>query len=231
MADMPRLLEIAHRTGIIVIEDCAQAHGARLEGRPAGSWGDVGCFSFYPTKNLGALGDGGAIVTANSAIAERARCLRHYGWTSRYTAVMAGGRNSRLDELQAAVLAAKLPHLDCWNVRRRAIAAAYNNAFRDLDGVAVPPPDGPEYVAHLYVMRVRERAAFRKKLADCGIATDVHYPTPDYRQPCWRDEQWAHCWLPMTEQCCREAVTLPCFPELTDAEVARVMEAVCGVLR
>jgi dTDP-4-amino-4,6-dideoxygalactose transaminase len=231
MADMQRILAIARKAGVATLEDCAQAHGARLEGRPAGAWGDAGCFSFYPTKNLGALGDGGAIVTSDSAIAERARCLRQYGWSSRYTAGIAGGRNSRLDEMQAAVLTVKLPCVDDWNARRRAIASRYSEAFRSLDLIAAPPPHAPEYVAHLYVLRVGDRARFREGLAAAGICTDVHYPLPDYRQPCWAQERWAQCRLPVTDRCCREVVTLPCFPELSDAEVARVVTAVRSMPR
>ena len=131
MADMPALLEAA--AGVPVIEDCAQAHGARLEGRHAGTWGAAGCFSFYPTKNLGALGDGGAVVTSGGELAARLRALRQYGWTAKYTAAVPGGRNSRLDELQAAVLLAKLPRLDAWNRRRGEIAAAYGAMLAGLD--------------------------------------------------------------------------------------------------
>ena len=229
MADMPRLLEVAGRAGVPVVEDCAQAHGARREGRAAGGWGAAGCFSFYPTKNLGALGDGGAVVTRDAALAERVRRLRQYGWSNRYQAELPGGRNSRLDEMQAAVLLAKLPYLESWNARRRAIAAAYTSAFSGL-GTGAPAADSG-YVAHLYVLRAGHREAFRQRLTARGIATDVHYPEPDYRQACWREQPWAACSLPVTEQGCREVVTLPCFPELTGDEVERVVAAVTEVLR
>jgi dTDP-4-amino-4,6-dideoxygalactose transaminase len=228
MANMPRILAAAG--SVPVIEDCAQAHGARLEGRAAGAWGTAGCFSFYPTKNLGALGDGGMIVSSDPAVLERARALRQYGWRTRYSVEIAGGRNSRLDELQAAILLAKLPNLDRWNARRRAIAAEYSRAFQALD-VAVPPVSGPEYCAHLYVMRVGDRTAFRERLAAQGVGADVHYPTPDHRQPCWRAEQWACGDLPETDRCCQDVVTVPCFPELTDPELARVIDAVRRALR
>jgi dTDP-4-amino-4,6-dideoxygalactose transaminase len=230
MVDMPRLLAVAERGNVPVVEDCAQAHGARLFERPAGSWGAAGCFSFYPTKNLGALGDGGAIVTADAALAERARRLRQYGWSRRYQAELAGGRNSRLDEMQAAILLAKLPHLDAWNERRRAIAAAYSEAFAAL-GVHAPAASGADYVAHLYVLRVPDREAFREALAAAGVGADVHYPLPDHHQPCWRAAPWAACNLPVTELCCRQVVTLPCFPELTDEEVNRVIATVARVVR
>ena len=142
MADMPRLAALCHAAKVPLIEDCAQAHGATLNGRQAGAWGALACFSFYPTKNLGALGDGGAVLTDDQALAERLRALRQYGWTRKYEVTVAGGANSRLDELQAAVLLAKLPHLDAANAARRAIAARYSAAFADLP-LTCPPPPGP----------------------------------------------------------------------------------------
>lgn len=210
MADMPRLMAAAGR--MPVIEDCAQAHGAMLDGRRAGSWGAAGCFSFYPTKNLGALGDGGAVVTNDAAIDRRVRALRQYGWTSKYTAEIPGGRNSRLDELQAAILRLKLPLLDGWNARRCAIAAAYGLA----------PRGGPDDVVHLYVIRCAGRDRLRAALRERGVGAEVHYPLPDYRQPAVALEAV----LPHTERCCREVLTLPCFPEMTDEEVHRVRELV-----
>lgn len=223
MADMPALLAAAG--GVPVIEDCAQAHGARLEGRHAGTWGAAGCFSFYPTKNLGALGDGGALVVSGGELAGRIRALRQYGWTSKYTAGIPGGRNSRLDEVQAAVLGVKLPYLEGWNRRRREIAAAYREALAGLD-LELPPPCGPHAVAHLYVVRSSRRDNFREALHAAGIGTDIHYPVPDHRQPFAQGRPWAAARLPETERCCREVLTLPCFPELTDEEVRRVGDAV-----
>lgn len=222
MADMPAILAAAG--GAPVIEDCAQAHGARLGGRHAGSWGSVGCFSFYPTKNLGALGDGGAVTTNDTELARRMRALRQYGWAAKYRAEFPG-RNSRLDEIQAAVLRVKLPYLDRWNERRLGIAALYRNL---LAGLPLEPPsaDGPEYVAHLYVIRTPAREALREKLAGTGIGTDVHYPVPDHRQEAARGKPWAEVCLPVTERCAAEVLTLPCFPELSEEEVRRVAEAV-----
>lgn len=219
MADMPRLLAMTAPRGVAVIEDCAQAHGALLQGKRAGAWGAAGCFSFYPTKNLGALGDGGAIVTSDAGLAERALRLRQYGWASKYRSALAGGRNSRLDEMQAALLAVKLPLVDGWNERRRAIARCYDEAL------GVSRPRGPNDVVHLYVLRLRGREAARARLADAGIGTDVHYPVPDHLQESARGEPWAACSLPVTEQCCREVLTVPCFPELTAEEVERVAAA------
>lgn len=219
MASMPAIL--AGAGGVPVIEDCAQAHGAMLDGRKAGTWGSLGCFSFYPTKNLGALGDGGAVVTRDAALGARLRELRQYGWRSKYRSEVAGGRNSRLDEMQAAILRAKLPYLDSWNRQRREIALRYNEAFTDLP-LKTPSALDEAHVAHLYVVRSSARDRIREVLAGAGIATDVHYPVPDYRQP----SMPAADPLPATEDCCRTVLTLPCFPELTDAEVTRIITAV-----
>jgi dTDP-4-amino-4,6-dideoxygalactose transaminase len=221
MADLPLLLEVANRAGVPLIEDCAQAHGAAREGRPAGSWGAAGCFSFYPTKNLGAVGDGGAVVTSDAVLAGRVRRLRQYGWSERYRSAQAGGRNSRLDEMQAAVLRAKLPHLPAFNARRRAIARAYQEALRGAP-LELPENTGEDYVAHLYVVRTPRRDALRAALAAKGIIAEVHYPVPDHWQEPWR----APVVLPVTEQAAREVLTLPCFPEMTDEEVALVARAV-----
>jgi aminotransferase EvaB len=225
MVDMPRLTSVARRAGVAVVEDCAHAHGARMEGRCAGAWGTLGCFSFYPTKNLGALGDAGAVVTNDAALAELVRRLRQYGWTSRFVSEAPGGRNSRLDEMQAAVLLRKLPHLEEWNARRRAIARVYDWEFRDLD-LETPGYSGADAVTHLYVMRTGRREELRTRLRELGIATEVHYPVPDYRQNSERGRHGSDCRLPVTEECCRRVVTLPCFPEMTDAEVEKVVAAV-----
>jgi dTDP-3-amino-2,3,6-trideoxy-4-keto-D-glucose/dTDP-3-amino-3,4,6-trideoxy-alpha-D-glucose/dTDP-2,6-dideoxy-D-kanosamine transaminase len=222
MAAMPEILSAVG--GVPVIEDCAQAHGAMLQRRKAGSWGTIGCFSFYPTKNLGALGDGGAVVTRDAAIASRVRELRQYGWRSKYRSETGGGRNSRLDDVQAAILRAKLPHLDEWNTRRREIAAQYNEALRSLP-LSTPAVDD-SYVAHLYVVRSAERERLRTALTSAGIATDVHYPVPDYAQPSMSSKGS----LPVTEDCCRTVLTLPCFPEMTNAEVAQVTADIRNVL-
>jgi dTDP-4-amino-4,6-dideoxygalactose transaminase len=219
---MPALIEAAD--GIPVIEDCAQAHGARLGGRAAGTWGALGCFSFYPTKNLGAAGDGGAVIAGDATLAARIRVLRQYGWTSRYRSASNGGRNSRLDELQAAVLRVKLGYLEQGNARRREIASQYNRSLGD-SGLQLPGV-GYDYVAHLYVARTAARDSLREALRSAGIGSDIHYPVPDHLQESAGCHRWAQTRLPVTERCCREIVTLPCFPELRDDEIQRVAEAV-----
>lgn len=222
IADMPSLLAITNARGIPVVEDCAQAHGATRDGRKAGSFGALGAFSFYPTKNLGGLGDGGAVVTRSEDLARKVRQLRQYGWTSRYHAGLAGGRNSRLDELQAALLRVKLPHLDRWNARRRQIAALYSTGLRHP--AIRPPRVAGGDVVHLYVVRAPDRDALRAFLADAGVPTDVHFPLPDYRQPALAPSLPRVLDLEATERACGEVLTLPCFPELTDAEITAIVD-------
>ncbi|MBH1964355.1 MAG: DegT/DnrJ/EryC1/StrS family aminotransferase [Comamonadaceae bacterium] len=224
LADMASIVPMCREAGVPLIEDCAQAHGARYDGRLAGAWGDVSCFSFYPTKNLGALGDGGALATSDAALAERLRALRQYGWGAKYEVVHEGGRNSRLDELQAAVLVAKLPLLDAANARRRAIAVRYGAAFAHLP-LQAPLADSEDDVAHLYVVRSDRRDALRAHLASRGIASDVHYPVPDHRQPVLGSTQ-ADVQLPVTELACAQVLTLPCFFGMTDEQVEHVVSAV-----
>jgi dTDP-4-amino-4,6-dideoxygalactose transaminase len=213
----------AHAAGVPVLEDCAQAHGARRAGVHAGGFGDAGCFSFYPTKNLGALGDGGAVVTKDAAIAGRVRSLRQYGWEEKYRVVHAHGRNSRLDEIQAAVLEVKLGYLDRDNARRRVIASMLADGIRN-EAIAVPRRGGEDDVVHLFVVRCAARDALRAHLAAEGIRSDVHYPIPDHRQPVFaeRDPGLA---LAATEALAAQVLTLPAHPALADAEVERVIGA------
>jgi dTDP-4-amino-4,6-dideoxygalactose transaminase len=226
LAAIERVVADCASIGVPVIEDCAQAHGAERAARRAGSFGAIGCFSFYPTKNLGALGDGGALVTGDAALAARVRALRQYGWATKYRVDLDHGRNSRLDELQAAILNAKLPRLDRDNQRRRAIVAAYDGGLRNPQ---VRPPagrGGSDDVGHLYVLRCSRRDALVAHLAALGIDSDVHYPLPDHLQPAWRVAQPPA--LPATEAAAAEILSLPCHPALTDEEVARVIDAVNG---
>lgn len=224
LADMDAILMLADKHGFAVFEDCAQAHGARdASGRRAGSFGKAASFSFYPTKNLGAIGDGGAVVTNDPHVADTLRKLRQYGWTAKYRNELPGGRNSRLDELQAAFLRVTLPLLDGWNVRRREIANRYSREINN-ERIQVPPASGEEYVAHLYVVQASDRTGLQQHLAAAGVGSDVHYPTGDHRQPLFRD-RFVSTTLPSTEAACQNVLTLPCFPELTDDEATRVIQA------
>lgn len=224
LADMPAIQALAERHGFAIFEDCAQAHGARdARGRRAGSFGKAASFSFYPTKNLGAIGDGGAVVTNDPETADTVRKLRQYGWTAKYRNELPGGRNSRLDELQAAFLRVMLPHLDAWNAARRKIANRYSTEIRN-QRIQVPPPSGDDYVAHLYVARADDRKGLQQHLAAEGIGSDVHYPVADHHQPLFGD-RFASIRLPATDAACASVLTLPCFPELTNEEVGRVIDA------
>ncbi|TAH47257.1 MAG: DegT/DnrJ/EryC1/StrS family aminotransferase [Dokdonella sp.] len=223
LADAHTISGLCAEHGVPLIEDCAQAHGAQRDGRKAGSFGVMGCFSFYPTKNLGALGDAGAVVTADDALAKRLRQLRQYGWESKYTSAVEGGRNSRMDEIQAAFLSAKLPQLDAWNKSRRRVASQYSQGIQN-PRLHLPGQSGDDFVAHLYVIRTAGRNGLREHLRRAGIASDIHYPLADHRQPCIAD-RFADVALPNTELATSQVLTLPCFPEMTDAEVQRVIEA------
>lgn len=224
LADIDSISAIARASGAALVEDCAQAHGARDQsGKTAGSFGDVASFSFYPTKNLGALGDGGAVVTRSADVAARVRQLRQYGWGQKYRNELAGGRNSRLDELQAAMLSTMLPRLDGWNSKRREIANHYSANIKNVL-IEVPPAGAEESVAHLYVIRSPERVRLRAHLTEHGVGTDVHYPLPDHRQPCFAG-QYDEVLLPRTERDAETVLSLPCFPELTDNEVEQVVSA------
>lgn len=222
LADVEAIVAHCDARGIPVIEDCAQAHGAARGGRRAGAFGALGCFSFYPTKNLGAIGDAGAVLADDDALAAKLRSLRQYGWAAKYEVVDRGGANSRLDEVQAAVLGLRLPALDARNARRRAIARRYGERIRHA-AIRLPEPAGDDYVAHLFVVRTAKRRALAAHLAACGVASDVHYPIPDHLQPAWREAQPPH--LPVTERSAGEVLTLPCFPELTDDEADAVIAA------
>lgn len=218
-ARMTEIMRLAEVREALVIEDCAQAHGAQLNGKRAGSFGAAAAFSFYPTKNIGALGDGGAITTNSDEIAERARLLRMYGWRERYVSE-SHGHNSRLDELQAAILRVKLKYLDADNSRRVIIARTYNEAFSDLN-LKLPPTGG---VYHQYVIQHSRRDLLKQKLAERGIESSVLYPVPIHLQPAYADDPPLQ--LPITESLCQHLLCLPIYPELTDGEVSAVCEAV-----
>lgn len=227
--DMDPLMEIARRHHLKVVEDSAQAHGARYKGRRAGTLGDASAFSFYPGKNLGALGDGGAITTNDDELAARLRTLRNYGSQKKYHNDVVGF-NSRLDEMQAAVLSAKLPALDGQNEQRRAIAAVYNEALRGIPGLVLPVvPQWAEPVWHLYVVRHPNRDALAAGLAARGIGTLVHYPVPPHLQPAYADLAIAAGALPLSEAIHREVLSLPMGPHLTLAQAQEVAAAVRSV--
>lgn len=222
--DIAEIAANCRAAGVALVEDCAQAHGASVNGKQVGSFGDAGCFSFYPTKNLGALGDGGAVVCRNGEIAEKVGRLRQYGWSAKYQVDLAGARNSRLDEIQAAILSAFLPLLDAWNDRRRDIASQYSRHISN-PAVSVPLNKGNDYVAHLYVVRSVGRDKLRQHLRDLDIATDIHYPIPDHHQPIFGN-RFSNVRLQNTEQLVQEVLTLPCYPEMAQADVDRVISAV-----
>lgn len=223
LAAMEELSGVARDAGAIVLEDCAQAHGARRGDRHAGAFGDIGCFSFYPTKNLGALGDGGAIVTNQASLAERACQLRQYGWTRKYHCELAGGRNSRLDEMQAALLNVKLGWLARQNRARREIARRYFVGISNPHIIA-QRRDGESDVVHLYVVRTPHRTQLAAHLLAAEIQTDVHYPLPDHRQPVFGD-RFAAVRLPVTEALADDVLSLPCHPSLSEEEIAHVIDA------
>jgi dTDP-4-amino-4,6-dideoxygalactose transaminase len=218
-ADMPALMEIARNHGLHVLEDCAQCHGAEISGRKAGTWGDAAAFSFYPTKNLGALGDGGAVFTRDGELAARLRLLRQYGWRERYVSAVPG-RNSRLDELQAAILRVKLRHLDKENARRALLAARYIKALGPDKRLRLPlVRQGASHVWHQFVLRTPHRDALRAHLEKAGIAAALLYPVPLHRQPAYACPGLS---LPQAEQSCAELLCLPCHPELSEADIDRV---------
>ena len=224
-ADMRRITPIAAAHSLKVIEDCAQAHGATIEQRAVGTWGDIGTFSFYPTKNLGALGDGGAVVTNAAPLAERLRELRVYGWQERYISESAG-MNTRLDDLQAAILRVKLEHLNAANARRRALAQRYRDSLGDLPLVLPPRQDDVQHVYHQFVIRLPERDALRAHLHAEGIEAAVLYPLPIHEQPAYRDRIAIAGELPVTVRAARELLCLPVQPTLSDADADRVAAAI-----
>lgn len=230
LAPMDAILELARRHGLPVIEDAAQAHGAWDGGasvqRRAGAWGALACFSFYPSKNLGALGDAGALTTGDPALAERLRRLRMYGWSEKYVTTERGGRNSRLDELQAAALRVKLRHLEAWNAARRERAAWYRELLAGLP-LDLPAEDAG-HVYHLFVVGCAERDGLRRHLDQAGVGCDVHYPLPAHLQPAYAHLGHRAGDLPHTEAAAARILSLPIYPELTRAEVEYVAAAVRG---
>ena len=225
LADMDPIMEVARRHGLIVIEDGAQAHGAKYKGRPAGSIGDIACFSFYPGKNLGAYGEGGAVTTSNPAHACTIRRLRDWGQDRKYHHVLRGF-NYRMEAFQGAILRVKLQHLEQWNGARRAIVNKYNKL---LAGANVERPvemPWARHVYHLYTLRVARRDALQAALLQKGIQTGIHYAVPVHLQPAYSDLGYARHSLPESEKAANEVLSLPLYPEMTDDQIETVARAV-----
>lgn len=231
VAAMGNIVATAKKHDLHIVEDCAQAHGAALDGTPVGAFGDIACYSFYPTKNLGAVGDGGFVTTSDGQFAERMKMIREYGWKSRYVSDIKG-LNSRLDEIQAAILRVKLPRLAAANARRREIAGLYD---RGLAGVLPTPAvrTGATHVYHQYVVRVpgEKRESIRERMAERGVGTLIHYPVPVHLQPAYKSKTWlAGGGLPVTERAAGEVLSLPMYPELTAAAVDETIAAIKAAL-
>lgn len=224
-ADLDPILALAREAGVSVVEDAAQAHGARYRARRIGGHGDVVCWSFYPGKNLGALGDAGAVTTNRADIADRLRLLRNYGSRAKYINEVQGV-NSRLDAIQAAALRVKLPYLSAWTDRRREIATSYSNQFRDI-GLTLPHvPDWAEPVWHLFVVRCPDRDRIQQELAAAGVATLIHYPVPPHMQRAYGGMELSPHDLPLAARLASEVLSLPIGPHMSAADVDRVISAV-----
>jgi dTDP-4-amino-4,6-dideoxygalactose transaminase len=224
-ANMSAVINFAIKHNLKVIEDCAQATGASIDGKKVGTFGDVGCFSFYPTKNLGAYGDGGMIVTSNGRFAEHAKELRKYGMKENYYSHNEGF-NSRLDEIQAAILNTKLPHLDAWNARRKEIADFYIKNITNKNIVLPRTRPGTNHVFHLFVVRTEYRIQLLKHLADNGVGFGIHYEHPIHLQEAYKFLKYDIDSLPQTESTAKEIVSLPIFPELTNEEILHIVETI-----
>jgi dTDP-4-amino-4,6-dideoxygalactose transaminase len=225
--DLQPLLDIARAHNLRVIEDACQAHGAMYHGKKVGTLGDMGCFSFYPTKNLGGYGDGGIVVTNDDELAERLKLLRTYGCVERDRSVLRGA-NSRLDEVQAALLRVKLCYLDAWNQQRRALAARYTEQLDGLSRITLPPEAPYGYhVYHLYVVRAQDRERLRAYLSSQGIGTLIHYPLPIHRHEAYVDLGYVEGALPVSERAAHEIVSLPLYPLME----ARQVDQVCWAIR
>jgi len=225
MADMDPILSIAREHGVKVVEDAAQAHGAEYRGQKAGSMGDVGCFSFYPTKNLGAFGDGGLVATSDAALAERLKLLRQYGWAERYVSSIKG-TNSRLDELQAAMLRVKLHKLEEWNGDRRKHATLYDSLLHDAAVVTPVEMEYGKHCYHIYAIRTQYRDQLREFLRERGVGALIHYPVPVHLQEAYKDLGYGEGTLPVTEQAAAEVLTLPVAPEVTEEQIRQVCDLV-----
>jgi dTDP-4-amino-4,6-dideoxygalactose transaminase len=227
-ADMDPIMEVARRHGLVVIEDAAQAHGAQYKGRPVGSIGDMACFSFYPGKNLGAYGEGGAVTTSNTEYARMVRMLRDWGQDRKYHHLLRGF-NYRMEAFQGAILRVKLRHLKRWTEARRAIAGKYDQL---LAGSGVERPTEmtwARHVYHIYTLRTNDRDALHAALEKEGIQTGIHYPVPVHLQPAYADLGYARLTHPESEKAAHQVLSLPLYPEMTDDQIERVSEALTGL--
>jgi len=231
MADMDRIMAIARAHGLLVIEDACQAHGSEYKGRRAGSIGDVGCFSFYPGKNLGAYGEAGAIVTNNSELADKLRMFRDHGQVKKYYHSLVGW-NGRMDGLQAAALSVKLKYLAAWNEARRANAQLYNELLANTEGLLTPvEADYARHIYHIYAVRLENRDALMSDLAQKDIGCGIHYPVPIHLQEAYRFLGHKRGSFPVAERCAKELVSLPMFAELTPGQIEQVCREIRSFLR
>jgi dTDP-4-amino-4,6-dideoxygalactose transaminase len=228
-ADMRSILEIARKHGLAVVQDACQAHGASIGGVPAASFGDAACFSFYPSKNLGACGDGGAVVTSNTELANRVRMLRNLGQQAKHDFAMLGF-NSRLDSIQAAILSAKLPYLPRWNDARRRAAARYRELLRDADLILPIERPGVTHVFHLYVVQHSCRDELSRQLRQAGIHCGIHYPAPIHELLPFHSARTVPDGAPVSSRLARQILSLPMYPEISDESIVRVSEAVTSCL-
>jgi dTDP-4-amino-4,6-dideoxygalactose transaminase len=224
--DMDPIMEIAKKHNLYVIEDACQAHGAEYKQKKVGSIGDIGCFSFYPTKNLGGYGDGGMIVTNNEELADKLKKMRNYGQSKRYYHDFVGV-NSRLDEVQAAILRTKLPYLDSWNEKRRKLAMIYNDLLKNMDLITPIEKKYAKHMYHLYVVRQKQRDKFQQHLLKGGVQTLIHYPIPVHLQAAYKTQDK----LPVTEKICNEILSLPINPWLKESEVITISECMTDIFK
>ena len=225
-ADIAAIRSVTDPLGLPVLEDAAQAHGGRRDGRRVGSMATVTSFSFYPSKNLGALGEGGGVVSSNPELAARMRSLRNHGYSADGSAHDLIGHNFRMDEIHAATLGIKLPHLDGWNEQRRRVVSWYEAALAGVEGVELPGRDpSTEHVYHLYVVKVPDRVAIRRALAERGVSTGLHYPAPVHLTPAFAHLGYEAGAMPVTEDLFSRGVSLPIFPGMTESQVTRVADA------
>ncbi len=231
LAPMDAIMEIARKHHLAVIEDAAQAHGAELNGKRAGAWGDVACFSFYPGKNLGCYGDGGAVCTNNDVLADKIAKLKDHGRTTKYEHDEIG-YGERLDALQAAILGAKLPHLNDWNAARHHHAEYYNQAIKGIPGITTPREmDGAKHIYHIYCIRVEgDRDAILKELNARGIGAGIHYPVPLHLQPALKHRGWKPGDFPQAEAAAKSIISLPIYPEMTTDQLNQITEELADIV-